>query len=85
MALADACEAATRSLVDPTQGRIEGMVQKIFSKALAEAWLEESTITMKEIGIVKTAFVRILLALHHSRIQYPDQEKGLPPKAGTGA
>ena len=78
MALADSCEAATRSLVEPTPARIQGMVKKIFNKALAEELLSESEITMSEIHIVERAFVRILLGIHHNRVQYPDQESGLP-------
>ncbi len=78
MALADSCEAATRSLVDPTPARIEAMVQKIINKALNEGLLDEADITLREIRLVSRAFVRILMGLHHSRVEYPDQERGLP-------
>ncbi len=78
LALADSCEAATRSLVEPTPARIEGMVSKIVSRAFSEGLLEEADITLREVGQVEKAFVRILLGIHHNRIQYPDQEQGLP-------
>ncbi len=78
LCLADSCEAATRSLVDPTPARIEGMVKKIVSRALSEGHLDESDITLREISLVSSAFVRILMGIHHNRIQYPDQEKDLP-------
>jgi putative nucleotidyltransferase with HDIG domain len=80
MALADSCEAATRSLVEPTPARIEGMIRKIIMKALDETLLDEADITLREIHLVEKAFLRILLGIHHNRIQYPDQEKGLPPR-----
>ncbi len=80
MSLADACEAATRSLVDPTPARIEGMVKKIFSKSLAEGLLDESDITLRELKLVEHSFLRVLLGIYHNRIQYPDQEKGLPSR-----
>jgi putative nucleotidyltransferase with HDIG domain len=80
MALADSCEAATRSLVDPTPGRIQGMIQKIITKAFSEGLLDEADITLREVQSVGQAFLRILLGIHHNRIQYPDQEKGLPPQ-----
>jgi putative nucleotidyltransferase with HDIG domain len=83
MALADSCEAATRSLVDPTPARIEGMIQKIVARAFSEGLLEEADITLREVQTVANAFLRILLGIHHNRIQYPDQEKGLP-QAQTG-
>ena len=83
LSLADACEAATRSLVDPTPARLEGMVNKIFMKGFTEGLLEEADITQEELHLVGKAFLRILLGIHHNRIQYPDQEKGLPPKPMT--
>ncbi len=78
MALADSCEAATRSLVEPTPARIEGLVNKIINRALNEGVLDEADITFAEVNLVSKAFLRILLSIHHNRIQYPDQEKGLP-------
>lgn len=81
LALADSCEAATRSLVDPTPARLEGMVNKIITKAYSEGLLDEAKITLEEVHRVGRAFLRILLGIHHNRIQYPDQEKGLPPRS----
>lgn len=78
LALADGVEAATRSLVEPTPARLEGMVKKIVGRALEEGLLDEADITLAEVHSVQKAFLRILLAIHHSRIQYPDQEEGLP-------
>jgi putative nucleotidyltransferase with HDIG domain len=78
MALADSCEAATRSLVDPTPARIEAMVHKIVNKALNEGLLDDADITLREIRLASKAFIRILLGLHHHRVEYPDQERGLP-------
>jgi putative nucleotidyltransferase with HDIG domain len=83
MALADSCEAATRSLQEPTQARIEAMVTKIINKALAEGLLDEADITLSEVRLVSRAFMRILISIHHSRVAYPDQEKGLPPQNVT--
>lgn len=80
VSLADACEASTRSLVDPTPARLEGMVNKIFMKGFTEGLLEEADITLEELHLVAKAFLRILLGIHHNRIQYPDQEKGLPAR-----
>jgi len=78
MALADACEASTRSLVDPTPARIEGMIKKIVNRALEESILDEADITLREVHLVAKAFLRILLSIHHNRVQYPGQETSLP-------
>ena len=78
VALADACEAATRSLVEPTPARIEGMIKKIIARAFEEELLTEAPITLREVNLAANSFLRILLGIHHTRIAYPDQEKGLP-------
>jgi membrane-associated HD superfamily phosphohydrolase len=83
LALADSCEAATRSLVDPTPARIDGMVKKIVQRAFQEGTLDEAEITLREVNLVSQAFIRILLGIHHNRIQYPDQERDLPPAPGV--
>ncbi len=83
MALADSCEAATRSLIDPTPARIEAMVTKIITKALNDGLLDEAEITLRELRLVAKAFNRILMSIHHSRIQYPNQEEGMPPQNVT--
>jgi len=83
VSLADSCEAATRSLVEPTPARIDGMVKKIISKAFNEGLLDEAEITLREVNLVGVAFIRILLGIHHNRIQYHNQEEGLPPKENT--
>jgi putative nucleotidyltransferase with HDIG domain len=83
VALADSCEAATRSLIDPTPARIEGMVKKIIAKAFVEGVLDEADITLREVELAGASFVRILLGIHHNRIQYPDQEQGLPSNRET--
>jgi cyclic-di-AMP phosphodiesterase PgpH len=79
LALADACEASTRSLVEPTPARIEGMINKIVSHALEKGLLSEADITLREVHLVTKAFLRILLSIHHNRVQYPGQENNLPP------
>ncbi len=83
MALADSCEAATRSLVDPTPARIEAMVHKIINKALNEGLLDHADITLREVRLAGKAFTRILMGLHHHRVEYPDQEEGLPVKSAA--
>lgn len=83
VALADSCEAATRSLVEPTPARIEGMVKKIVSRAFNEGLLDEADITLREVNLVGQAFVKILMGFHHTRIQYQDQEVGLPKRSNT--
>lgn len=85
MALADGCEAATRSLVDPTPARIEAMVDKLVAKALSDGLLDQADITLREVRRASKAFTRILMGLHHHRVEYPDQEEGLPESKSKSA
>jgi len=78
--LADACEAATRSLEEPTPARIQSMVHKIIFMALEEGVFDDARLTLQELKKVEDAYCRVLMGIHHNRIQYPEQEKGLSPK-----
>lgn len=78
LSLADACEAATRSLLDPSPSRIEAIVDKIIRGAHEDGNLDEADVTFRELSKIREAFVRILLGIHHQRVQYPDQEEDLP-------
>lgn len=71
--LADAVEAAVRSMKYSGPGRLEGQVRKIINDKLEDGQLEESELTYKELGLITKTFVKILSGIFHSRIEYPDQ------------
>jgi cyclic-di-AMP phosphodiesterase PgpH len=70
--LADAVEAASRTLSKPTLGRIESMVDEIIADKLTDGQLDESDLTFKDISRIKESFVRTLTSMLHARIEYPD-------------
>lgn len=70
--LADSVEAAVRSLVRPTPGRIEGLVRKIVKDHLADGQLDESNITLRDLDKICEAFVRVLTGIYHKRVEYPE-------------
>ena len=72
--LADAVEAASRSLSDPTPSRIKGLVQRIINTIFLDGQLEECELTLKDLQRIEESFSRILTAIFHQRIDYP-----LPP------
>jgi hypothetical protein len=72
--LADAVEAASRSLKNPTRERIEGMVTKIIFNKLNDGDLDNSELSMKELKVVQGSFLSILYGIFHTRIEYPDSE-----------
>ncbi len=72
--LADAVEAATRSIEDPTPARIKGMIKKIFDDIFLDGQLDECELTLKDLGKIAVAFQRVLMGIFHIRVPYPGFE-----------
>jgi cyclic-di-AMP phosphodiesterase PgpH len=70
--LADSVEAASRTLNDPTPARIQGLVQKIINKVFIDGQLDECELTLKNLHEIAKSFNRILGAIYHHRIDYPE-------------
>ncbi len=71
IALADAIEAASRTLIKPTPGHIEELVNDITHRKWMDHQLDDSELTLAELRIVKRSFVFTLMSMLHSRIPYP--------------
>lgn len=72
--LADATEAASRTLTEPSPSRIQNMVHTIFRVIFEDGQLDESNLTMKDLNLISEAFVRKLESVFHHRIAYPGFE-----------
>lgn len=70
--LADAIEAASRTLTDPTPARIQGMVQKIINNIFIDGQLDECELTLKDIHNIAKSFNLVLGGIFHYRIDYPE-------------
>lgn len=73
--LADSVEGAVRALEEPTPGRIEEVVRKVINNKFIDGQLDESGLTLKDIETICAAFIRVLCAMYHSRIKYPEKRK----------
>jgi len=83
--VADAVEAASRTLVDPTPARIQGMVQKIINNIFSDGQLDECELTLKDINQIAKSFTKTLSGIFHSRIEYPEPiTKGVAEKKENG-
>lgn len=71
--LADCVEAASRTLVNPTSDRIQGMVQNIINRIFTDGQLDECELTLKNLHEIAKSFNRILNGIFHHRIEYPEQ------------
>jgi len=70
--LADAVEAASRTLTDPTPARIQGMVQKIINNIFIDGQLDECELTLKDIHNIAKSFNLVLGGIFHYRVDYPE-------------
>ncbi|MBW1982715.1 MAG: HDIG domain-containing protein [Deltaproteobacteria bacterium] len=70
--LADAVEAASRTLAEPTTARLQGLVQKIINKIFSDGQLDECELTLKDLHQIAKNFNQILSGIFHQRIEYPE-------------
>ncbi len=70
--LADAIEAASRTLTDPTPARIQGMVQKLINNIFIDGQLNECDLTLKDLNLIAKSFNRVLSSSFHHRVDYPE-------------
>jgi putative nucleotidyltransferase with HDIG domain len=71
--LADAVEAASRVLEDPTPKRIENHVQRIIEGIFLDGQLDECELTLKDLHAIQKSFIAILIGIFHHRIEYPER------------
>ena len=73
--MADAVEAASRSLPEYTEESISNLVNKIIDSQVDEGYFRECPITFKDIATVKNTFKEKLKTIYHTRISYPELKK----------
>lgn len=84
--LADAVEAAGRSLKKVSPQSVEDLVSSIFTSRLDDGQLDNAPLTFRELTAIKASFIRTLLSSLHSRIEYPNatQERSRKPGREEG-
>jgi putative nucleotidyltransferase with HDIG domain len=70
--LADSVEAACRSLGSPSAQRIDEVVHTVINNKFIDGQLDECDLTLKDLNKIAEIFIRILSAVYHSRIGYPE-------------
>jgi len=71
--LADAVEAASRTLENPTPARIQGLVQRLINKIFSDGQLDDCELTLKDLHRIAKSFNVILNGIHHHRVEYPEK------------
>lgn len=75
--MADAVEAASRSMTDHSPEAISALVNKIIDSQVAEGLHNDSPLSFSDVKEIKEEFARRLRTMYHSRISYPDLK--VPP------
>jgi cyclic-di-AMP phosphodiesterase PgpH len=71
MMIADSCEAGARALQSPTPENIRFIVSKIIDAILSDDQLDECDLTLRELTQIRESMIKSLVAIYHSRIEYP--------------
>lgn len=72
--LADAVEAAARTLPNPNLQRLRNMVENLIEQRFQEGELDDCDLTLRELNNIKEAFMPVLIGIHHIRVEYPSSE-----------
>jgi membrane-associated HD superfamily phosphohydrolase len=81
--IADAVEAASRTMKDPTRLKLEKMVRLIVGKRIEDGQFSECDLTTRDIAKIVGTLVDTLEISFHSRISYPWQEKTATQKGSS--
>ena len=73
--MADAVEAASRSLPDYTEQSIRELVNRIIDTQVSEGYFRECPITFRDIQYAKTVLIEKLKTIYPTRISYPELKK----------
>ncbi len=73
--IADAVEAISRQMGDPTPVRLTEMVHEVAMKRLMDRQFDECGMTLKDLAAIEAACVQVLTGIYHTRPTFP---KGRP-------
>ena len=78
--LADSVEAAARCIDKPNQEKIEALITNITRGKIEDGQLDECPLTFRDVKLISDAFLHVLQAMMHGRIDYPKD----PPRTASG-
>jgi putative nucleotidyltransferase with HDIG domain len=69
--IADAVEAASRTLIEPTPPKIRAMIQAIVDDCLRDGQFDDCDLTMRDLSMIVDALEKTVAMVFHHRIDYP--------------
>jgi putative nucleotidyltransferase with HDIG domain len=82
--IADAVEAASRTLIEPTPAKIRAMIQTIVDDCLRDGQFDDCDLTMRDLAIIVETLERTVSNIYHHRIDYPGFEFNRGARRKTG-
>jgi len=73
--LADNVEAISRSITSPSAAQYEKLINQVIFRKIEHGQLKNCKLTMRDFEVISQSFLKTLSAIHHSRIEYPDEEE----------
>ena len=70
--MADASEAASKSLKEPTAQSIDNLIDKVINGQMNNGQFMNSNITFQEIQLIKKVIKSKLKSIYHLRVEYPE-------------
>ena len=83
--MADSVEAASHSLKEYTESKINEQVENIINAQLENGQFAQVPLTFKDIDTIKATFKERLKAIYHTRISYPKETQPTTPNQSTTA
>ncbi|OPZ69802.1 MAG: hypothetical protein BWY82_02216 [Verrucomicrobia bacterium ADurb.Bin474] len=83
--LADSVEAASRSLKKVTHQSVEDLIDSLIDTAIKDGQLDECPLSFQEVAQLRSSFVKSVLNVLHSRIEYPQDPNKAEQQAKDGS
>ncbi len=76
--IADAVEAISRQMADPTRTRLREMVHEVVTKRLMDGQFSECGMTLADLEKIEAACLQVLMCLYHQRATFPRSVRAHP-------
>lgn len=84
--IADAVEAASRTLADPSPAHLKGLVKRVINDIFIDGQLDECDLTFRNLQKISLSFIQFLPNIYHERVGYPGYEfEAKQKKVGNGS
>ena len=78
--IADAVEASSRAMPEPTSEELRALVQRIINVVFSEGQLDECDLTLRDLNVLARSFLHTLAGIYHARPEYPPGAVGPRPQ-----